>query len=61
MMQGLQIAPPTPLPARPPEAMNAPLTPAVPLMPTPPALPASLTPPAELPGGPHTLDAHLEA
>lgn len=60
MMQGLQIAPPTPLPARPPEAMNAPLTPAVPLMPTPPALPASLTPPAELPGGPHTLDAHLE-
>ena len=59
MMQGLQMAPPTPLPARPPIAMT-PLTP-VPLIPTPPAS-AILTPPAsELPGGPHMLDAHLEA
>ncbi|CAE7878900.1 unnamed protein product [Symbiodinium microadriaticum] len=58
MMQGLQMAPPTPLPARPPIAMT-PLTP-VPLIPTPPAS-AILTPPAsELPGGPHMLDAHLE-
>ncbi|CAE7653150.1 unnamed protein product [Symbiodinium sp. CCMP2592] len=60
MMPGLQMAPPTPLPARPPIAMTAPLTPAVPLMPRAPAMPASLAPSAELPGGPHTLDAHLE-